>query len=255
MDLRCIGKGALMSANSVPDARLQFCRLGISIALSIIGATLGLANAQIAAQTTDHDDSLRIYAVNIEKTAPFRKPFIGYGIYLGQGTVITAGHVVGHWPFFTRPRVLVAGLDLPAKVLKNSADEQVDLALLSVDETKLPVSLRLRRNPLCQRPPIVGTEVIDVVPEKTSRARVISVLSIAPEVRKQFDSLIDDVVVSGSGIFDAERKCLLGIASAKVLRYKNQMTNRHVTYVPAGFAGYFVSAAKIAKFLAEDAHP
>ena len=85
------------------------------VVLSVIIHILELANAQ----TTDEDDSLRIYAVNVVKTPPFKKEFIGYGIYLGHGTVITAGHVVGHWPFFTRPRVLVAGLDLPAKVLKN----------------------------------------------------------------------------------------------------------------------------------------
>jgi hypothetical protein len=212
---------------------------------------LGLANAQ----TADADDSLRIYAVNVVKTPPFKKEFIGYGIYLGHGTVITAGHVVGHWPFFTRPRVLVAGRDLPAKVLKNGLDEQIDLALLSVDETQLPVSLRLRRNPLCQIPPILGMAVIDVVPERTSRSRVISPLLIEPALRNSFDTLIDDVEGSGSGIFDAQRKCLLGIASAEVVKYKNQMRGRHVTYTPVGFAGYFVSAAKIAKFVAEDAHP
>jgi hypothetical protein len=207
-----------------------------------------------SAQTTDEDDSLRIYAVNVVKTPPFKKEFIGYGIYLGQGTVITAGHVVGHWPFFTRPRVLVAGLDLPAKILKNGLDANIDLALLSIDERRLPVTLRLRRNPLCQTAPMVGMTVIDVVPERTSRSRVISSLLIEPALRHRFDSLINDVEGSGSGIFDAQRKCLLGIASAEVVKYKNQMSGGHVTYTPAGFAGYFVSAAKITTFLAENLH-
>jgi hypothetical protein len=210
--------------------------------------TFGFANAQ-----TSDDDSLRIYAVNVAKTRPFKAPFIGYGIYLGNGTVLTAAHVVGHWPFFTYPRVLVAGLDLPVKVLK--MDEQIDLALLSVDETRLPVSLRLRRNPLCQMSPMVGMPVIDVVPEKTSRSRIISPLLIAPTLRNRFDTLIDNVEASGSGIFDARRKCLLGIVSAKFLRYKNQMINGHVIYAPAAFAGYFVSATKIAEFLPEALHP
>jgi hypothetical protein len=210
--------------------------------------------ASVNAQTTD-DDSLKIYAVNVAKTPPFKKQYTGYGIYLGQGTVITAAHVVGHWPFFTHPRVLVAGLDLPAQVLKLGSAEQVDLALLAVDQTQLPVSLRLRRNPLCHMPLVVGMEVIDVVPERTSRARIISTLSIAPILRDRFDTLIDHVEGSGSGIFDARRKCLLGIASAEVLRYNSQMRNGQVRYRPADFAGYFVSAAKIAKFLPEDLHP
>ena len=104
----------------------------------------GHISAPVQAQTTD--DSLRIYAVNIVKTPPFRNQFTGYGIYLGQGIIITAAHVVGHWTFFTRPRVLIAGQDLPAKVIKEGSFEQTDLALLSVEEAALPLSLRLRRS-------------------------------------------------------------------------------------------------------------
>jgi hypothetical protein len=227
-------------------------RLGQAVCIVLFVMTSLFALAQ--AQTTE-DDDLRIYAVNVAKTPPFKKEFIGYGIYLGGGIVVTAGHVVGRFPFFTRPRVLIAGRDLPAKVLKNGAGGQVDLALLSIDETQLPVSLRLRRNPLCQKPPIVGMPVIDVVPERTSRSGVISPLSIPPSLRSIFDALTEDVELSGSGIFDAERKCLLGIASAEVPKFKKQIRNGQLTYASAGFAGYFVSAAKIAKFLPEDVHP
>ena len=85
--------------------------------------------------------------------------------------MITAAHVVGHWPFLTHPRVLIAGQDLPAKVIKQGSFETTDLALLSVDEAKLPISLRLRRNPLCSGSPKVGTEVIDVFQkERPARA-------------------------------------------------------------------------------------
>jgi hypothetical protein len=101
-------------------------------------------------------------AVNVVKTPPFEKQFTGYGIYLTQGIVITAAHVVGRWPFFTHPRVLIAGQDLPAKVIKEGSFETTDLALLSVDDAALPVSLRLRRNPLCNGIPSIGTEVINV---------------------------------------------------------------------------------------------
>jgi hypothetical protein len=216
----------------------------------LIAQLFGSANAE-----TSDDDWLRIYAVNVIKTPPFKKEFVGYGIYLGHGIVITAGHVVGNWPIFTRPHVRIVGRDLPAKVLKNGADGPVDLALLSIDESQLPISLRLRRNPLCQSPPTVGMPVIDVVPERTSRSHVISPLSIEPSLRNRLNTLIDDVGASGSGIFDAEHKCLLGIASAKVVKFKNQKIDGRVAYVADGFAGYFVSAAKIAKFLPEDLNP
>src|ERR1700682_2603293 len=223
-----------------------------SACLASAAVIASLLSASTLAQSTD--DDLRIYAVNVVKTPPFEKQFTGYGIYLGQGIVITAAHVVGHWPFFTHPRVLIAGQDLPAKVIKEGSFETTDLALLSVDEAKLSISLRLRRNPVCNRSPSIGTEVIDVVPEGTTRARVISPLSIIPQLRKRFDSLIDSVKASGSGLFDAERKCLLGIVSARVQKYHYQLENVRIRGYADGYAGYFVSAATIAKFIPSDLH-
>ena len=210
--------------------------------------------ASSAAHAQSPDDDLRIYAVNVVKTPPFEKQFTGYGIYLGQGIVITAAHVVGRWPFLTHPRVLIAGQDLPAKVIKEGSFETTDLALLSVDDAALPVSLRLRRNPLCNGIPSIGTEVINVVPEGTTRARIISPFSIVPQLRGTFDALIDSPRVSGSGLFDAERKCLVGIISAKVQKYHSKLENVRIRGYLDGYAGYFVSAAKIAKFLPADLH-
>jgi hypothetical protein len=211
-----------------------------------------LLTVSVRAQSTD--DDLRIYAVNVVKTPPFEKQFTGYGIYLGQGIVITAAHVVGHWPFFTHPRVLIAGQDLPAKVIKEGSFETTDLALLSVDETKLPIRLRLRRNPLCIGSPSVGTEVVDVLPEGTIRARIISPLSIIPQLRQRFDALIDSPKDSGSGLFDLERKCLLGIISGMVQKFHYQLENVRIRGYMDGYAGFYVSAAKIAKFIPSDMH-
>jgi hypothetical protein len=211
-----------------------------------------LLSASVHAQPTD--DELRVYAVNVVKTRPFEKQFTGYGIYLGQGIVITAAHVVGHWPFFTRPRVLVAGLDLPARIIKNGSFETTDLALLSVEPAALPMSLRLRRNPLCNGSPVIGSEVINVIPEGTARARVISPLSIPAQLRMRFDTLIDSEKPSGSGLFDAERRCLLGIMSGKVEKYHYRLENVRIRGYVDGYAGFFVSADKIAKFMPADLH-
>jgi hypothetical protein len=211
-----------------------------------------LLSASVHAQSSD--DDLRIYAVKVVKTPPFEKQVAGFGIYLSQGYVITAAHVVGHWPFFTRPRVLIAGQDLPAVVIKEGSFETTDLALLSVEEATLPMSLRLRRNPLCNGSPSIGSEVIDVVPEGTTRDRVISPLSIASQLRKRFTTLIDSAKASGSGLFDAERRCLLGIISARVQKYHYQLENVRIRGYADGFAGYFVSATTIAKFIPADLH-
>ena len=210
--------------------------------------------ATCVAYAQSADDDLRVYAVNVVKTPPFEKQITGYGIYLGQGYVITAAHVVGHWPLFTHPRVLIAGQDLPAKIVKEGSFETTDLALLWVGEATLPMSLRLRRNPLCNGSPTIGTEVIDVVPEGTTRARIISPLSITAQLRKRFDTLIDSEKGSGSGLFDAERKCLMGIISAKVEKYHAKLENVRIRGYVDGFAGYFVPAASIAKFIPSELH-
>jgi hypothetical protein len=212
----------------------------------IIAAT----SISMPVQGRSSDDSLRIYAVNVVKTTPFEEPFTGYGIYLGKGAVITAAHVIGRWGFLKDPHVLIAGQNLPAKIIKEGSIEQTDLTLLSVDEALLPVSLQLRQNPLCKQPPNVGENVIVVVPEKTARSQIISPLRIAPQLRKRFSTLIGDLVgASGSGVFNAERRCLMGIISRKVQEYDYRKVDGRIIAEPIGFAGYFVPASQIADFI------
>jgi hypothetical protein len=219
-------------------------------ALGVIFVIIAATSISVPVQGQSPDDSLRIYAVNVVKTTPFRKPFTGYGIYLGKGAVITAAHVIGRWAFLKDPQVLIAGQNLPAKIIKEGSVEQIDLTLLSVDETRLPVSLRLRRNPLCKQPPNVGENVIVVVPEKTARTQVVSPLLIAPQLRSRFNTLIGDLVAtSGSGVFDAERRCLMGIISRSIEKYDYRKEGGMTIAEPAGFAGYFVPASQIADFI------
>jgi Trypsin-like peptidase domain len=212
------------------------------------------ANIPAPVDTTSRDDALRVYAVNVTHTAPFKKPFVGYGIYLGHGAIITAAHVVGHWPFFTNTRVLIAGQDLPAKVIKEGTVAVIDLALLSVDETRLPISLRLRRNPLCEGPIRVGTNVAVVIPQEATRSRVVSPQLISPKLRARFNTLINEAENSGSGVFDVEKRCLLGIISRKVMKLGYKEVKGRMVIQPMGYAGYFVAAARIARFIPPDFH-
>jgi hypothetical protein len=187
------------------------------------------------------DDDLRIYAVGVMNVAPFA-PFIMYGVYLGQGAVLTAAHVLGHWPNLVDPTIIIAGQALSAKVIKKGSFEQTDLALLSVDEASLPVSLRLRRNPLCKASPSVGTNVVVVYPDRTARSSVISPRFMPRAYQSRFNTLIRDVQVSGSGAFDADKKCLLGIMSGSVTTPgSDKGQKRH--------AGFFVPASKIGDFI------
>ena len=183
------------------------------------------------------DESLRLYAVNIlhESSGPWD------AVYLGKGLILSAAHVVNS----ATPVVRISGIELPAKVVKIGEYEQVDLALLSVDEERLPVNLRLRRMPLCQQQPRVGQQVIVAVPARIARSRIMSPNVLAPSVRARFSTLIGDVATtgnSGSGVFDANRKCLMGIMSRK---FQTRPPNGE----PKDIAKYFVPASTIAAFI------
>ena len=216
----------------------------ISVAIMIVATLLATpARAQSAG------DSLRIYAVNVVKKTPFEEPFTGYGIYLGRGLVITAFHVIGRWGFLKDPHILIGGQRLPASIIKEGSLEGTDLTLLSIEADRLPVSIQMRLNPLCKQPPRPGESVFVVYPEKVELSRIVSPLQIAPDLRKKFNTLIAEQAGSGSGVFDADRKCLLGIISRKIPRYNYWKAGAKIIARPLGEAGYFVSAAKIAEFI------
>jgi hypothetical protein len=194
------------------------------------------------------DDSLRRYAVNILQDPP--QSWTGYGIYLGKGLVITAAHVVGR-ASRTKPSVRIAGMDLPANAIKEGSFERVDLTLLSVDEQKLPVSLRMRRMPLCEKPPWAGEPVIVAVPEGTARSRIMSPQLLPPVYQTRFSTVISDVATtgnSGSGVFDAGQKCLLGIMSRKIQVRPSSDPEGELK----DLAKYFVPASTIRAFIPTD---
>jgi hypothetical protein len=213
------------------------------IALCLVAAVFAPLNSARADPT---DDSLRIYAVNIIQDPP--QSWTGYGIYLGKGLVITAQHVVGS-ASQTKPSVRIAGMDLPAKAIREGNFERVDLTLLSIDEQKLPIYLQMRRMPLCEKPPWPGEPVIVAIPEGTARSRIMSPLLLPFDVRRRFSTVIRDVATtgnSGSGVFDAGQKCLLGIMSRKLFVRPN---SADAESKEKDIAKYFVPASAIRTFI------
>jgi hypothetical protein len=202
-------------------------------------------NISVSATAENPEESLRIYAVNVVDKRAFKPPTITYGIYLGEGLVVTAAHVVARYPFGINPRVFIAGEDLPAKVIKEGSPDRTDLRLLAVDQQRLPVSLRLRRTPLCKGLLQFGTNVIVVYPERTTRSRIISPILIPAQLRTRFNTLINEAEAAGSGVFNADRKCLLGIVSREI---KKQDVRGRMAISPEGYAGYFVPVAAIVNF-------
>jgi hypothetical protein len=218
---------------------------GPPLRLAIVLRLAELVLGQLAgAGAADTDDSLRTYyAVRIVQHP--EQSWTGYGIYLGHGLVITAAHVVGQ-ASRTRPSVRISGLDLPAQVIREGAYEQVDLTVLSIDEQNLPVSLRMRRMTLCEKPPWVGQPVIVAIPEGTARSHIASPMSVPRNLRTKFSTVIADVAStgnSGSGVFAAGQKCLLGIMSRKI--QVRSTSNDQAKDV----AKYFVPASTIREFI------
>jgi len=164
--------------------------------------------------------------------------YSGSGIYLTPGLVITAAHVTAGWSGNTE--VYIDGAGFPASPVKQGAFEDVDLALFSVDQQKLPASIQEIQPSLCRAPAWSGDPVIVVDQAGTTRSHIISPVILPFPLRSKFSTLIADVATtgnSGSGVFDPDHECLLGIMSRKF------------TIAGVDIAKYFVPASEIREFL------
>jgi len=198
------------------------------------------ANVSSSSVLDDSEQSLRIFGVNVVRLSPFKNATIGYGIYMGQGRVLTAASILGQEPNYARPHVIIADQDLPAAIVRKDSLEETGLAVLSVSEDPLPFSLRLRRNSICRELPQPGTNVIAVYPERITHSKVVSPFLIPPQYQARFRTLTDEPQAFGSGVFNAEKKCLIGIFTGRITKYETRRVNGRTLVRENGFAGYFV---------------
>src|SRR5262245_41001571 len=163
------------------------------------------------------------------------------GIYLSPGLIITAAHLTANMAATDNIRVHIANAALPATLLKQGESQDVDVALFSLDQRKLPERVQRIQMPLCQAPPWPGDPVIIVDGEHATRSHIISPHVLPFTQRIKFHTLIADVAStgnSGSGVFDPNRKCLLGI-----------MSRKFTTIDGKDIAKYFVPAREIRDFI------
>jgi hypothetical protein len=143
----------------------------------------------------------------------------GPAVYLGSGLLLTAAHLVNPGVDIS---VAIARTKLPAKVLKQGVYEEIDLSLL------------------CSAPPWPGDPVIVIDTGQATRSTIAPPSVLPPRYQQRFPTLIKDVATtgnSGSGVFDATKKCLLGVMSRKF------------TVNGKDIAKYFVSADLIRVFM------
>jgi len=163
----------------------------------------------------------------------------GSGIYFRMGLVITAAHLTDA---HADMRVHIAGHEIPVTVLRQGVLKDVDLSLLAIAKENMPVNITLPEVKLCRSPPWPGDPVLVVDAERATRSHI---ASTSPQLlpfffRHRLTSLIADVATtgnSGSGVFDPNRKCLLGIMSLKLHQGNKDIVK------------YFVPANEIREFL------
>jgi hypothetical protein len=186
----------------------------VRFGLALTAAVLALASS--SAQNAPDDADIKTFAVHVNRTP--QQPWQGYGIYLGNGLIITAAHVSGYVAV-TKSHVVIAGQDLPAALVRQGSLYDVDLTLLSIDAAKLPVRLQMRRMPLCQRPSYAGEAIVTINADRIARSRVLPPAAVPRDLRDRFSTVIGDPAAtgtSGSGVFDVRDRCLLGIVSQKI---------------------------------------
>ena len=220
-------------------------RFATSLCFGVLAAAILAASAR----GQNADDEFRLYAVHIHRSGYDKSS--GFGVYLGRGVVLTAAHVAG-LGIWREPKVEIAGKMLPATVLKDGHFYRQDLELLAIDEQQLPVSLALRRMPICGGPLLPGQPVVVATPENAVRSRVVPPEQLARIVAPEYRTAIAFVAesgASGSGVFDANKKCLLGIIARIISGNRIMTKDGRTTREPFNIAKYFVPAAEIAAFI------
>ena len=236
---------------------MQLSRIFIAMALRsyriipfTFAATISLG-AQTASLENSSEASFRLYATDVIRVP--KENWTGTGVYLGNGLVLTAGHVAGS--FIHTVRVEIAGEDLATNVIKrgrfSESPDDVDLALLEIDEAKLPVWLRLRRMPICHRTPLPGEQVVVATPHGIAASHIIAPSALPKTLNSKFATAIADVAKvgnSGSGVFDPSRGCLMGIISAKITTTRIY-SRGPIKRQPVDIAKYFVPSSVIEQFI------
>ena len=220
-------------------------RFGLALAAILVASTASSA-------AVSSDDELKQYAVHINRTP--RQAWPGYGIYLGNGLVITAAHVPANVAE-TKPHVVIAGEDLPAALVRQGSLDDVDLTLLSDRRSQASGAFAdapdaalqkaiLRRRSRCRRHP-----------EGVAPSHVLPTALIPRDLRGRFDTAIGDVATtgnSGSGVFDAGNQCLLGIISRKISVGQRRTGLGPSPVHSVDIAKYFVPASVIKGFIPAD---
>ena len=176
------------------------------------------------------------YGVMIENRDGDRLAGFASGIWIGDGLILTAAHVVDNKdPGMTNshPYVVFANFtSVPATVVKIGVRENFDLAILRISTEQIPKSVRILPSLLICNRYAIAAEELDVVngsgAVETRAAVDFKTLFKGGQEGTEYLSATFGFGYSGSGIFSRKDHCLMGIISKK----EEQTTKTHGTRWP-----------------------
>ena len=179
--------------------------------------------------------------VQIEKPAGDHVHFSqGSGVYLGDGLVLTAAHVVRVDPANPVSSVILDGWKTDAR-LAVIAQGGLDLALLRIDPAELSRLRRdMKRVETCPANTVANQPVIVAALGTVTLSKTIGFPLNAPALKGDWTSILATGYThgaSGGGVFDATKGCLAGIVVVEATAPGVELTQ-------------FVPAPDIAAFLA-----
>jgi S1-C subfamily serine protease len=209
----------------------------------IVLTSVAVLWGSLTANSQGAGDSLRIFLAEVNGRPGV---FLGTaGVFLGTGVILTSARVIN--PTASDVSVRLAGSPITAKVIKTNRSDDVNLTLLSANLVDLPLKVQMRHIQLCRDPPRVGQSVIVAGLETNLASTVASPMVLPPDLRNKFATILaaeGNTENFGAGVFDAAKKCLLGIMSGKFSRSENK-TDDSVDDA----ASYFVPASTIRQFV------
>jgi len=178
--------------------------------------------------------------VQIEKPAGDHVHFSqGSGVYLGDGLVLTAAHVVKLDPANPVSSVILDGWKTDARLV--ATGNELDLALLRIEPGDLSSQRReMKRVTTCPANTVANQPVVVAALGTVTLSKTVGFPINAPALKGDWTNILATGYThgaSGGGLFDASKGCLAGIVIIEATAPGIELTQ-------------FVPAPQIAGFLA-----
>lgn len=180
--------------------------------------------------------------VQIEKPAGDHVHFSqGSGVYLGDGLVLTAAHVVQLDPANPVSSVILDGWKTDAKLVATGSNG-LDLALLKIEPADLSRQRRdMKRVETCPASTAANQPVVVAALGTVTLSKTVGFPINAPVLKGDWTNILATGYThgaSGGGLFDAGKGCLAGIVIIEATAPGVELTQ----FVPAPDIAAFVAA-------------